>query len=88
MFDDAQQLWNLGLRSSRSSRGSIYLGVRQVKGAGLDSQILTFSYSYVMGPKWVSSFGTSYDVGESRNVGQSLVITRVGSDFLIHFGLN
>jgi len=88
-FDGAhQQLWDVGLISQRSTRGSVYLGVRQVKGGALDSQILTASYSYAMSPKWISTFGTAYDLGENENRGQSLTVTRVGADFLLHFGAN
>ncbi|MDB5338011.1 MAG: hypothetical protein JWN70_3630 [Planctomycetaceae bacterium] len=86
LFDNAQQLWNVGLVSQRSERGSIYVGVRQVKGAGLDSEILTASYTYQMSPNWVSTFGTAYDLAEGRNRGQSLTVTRIGRDFLTHFG--
>jgi len=86
LFDDAQQLWNVAVLSQRSTRGSVYLGLRQVKGAGLDSQILTASYSYRMSPKWISTVGTAYDLAENRNRGQSLTITRVGADFLVHIG--
>ncbi len=89
LFDDAQQLWNVAVLSQRGERGSIYVGVRQIKGAqGLDSQTLTASYSYIMGPKWISTFGTAFDLGEGQNRGQSLTITRVGLDFLVHFGVN
>lgn len=86
LFDNAQQLWNVGLVSQRSERGSVYLGVRQVKGAGLNSEILTASYSYQMSPNWVSTFGTAYDLAEGRNRGQSLTVTRIGRDFLMHMG--
>lgn len=86
LFDNAQQLWNVGLVSQRSERGSIYVGVRQVKGAGLDSQIITASYTYQMSPNYISTFGTAYDVAEGRNRGQSLTVTRIGRDFLTHFG--
>jgi lipopolysaccharide export system protein LptA len=89
MFDNAPELWSIALLSERGARGSIFLGLRQVKGTGsLDSQIVTFSYNYAMGPKWISSVGTSYDIREQRNAGQSLLITRIGKDFLIHFGLS
>jgi hypothetical protein len=44
--------------------------------------------SYQMSPKWVSTLGTAFDVKESRNVGQSLTVTRVGADFLVHLGAN
>jgi hypothetical protein len=30
--------------------------------------------------------GTAYDLAERQNRGQTLQITRVGADFLIHFG--
>ncbi|MEX0704309.1 MAG: hypothetical protein WD069_19570 [Planctomycetales bacterium] len=88
LFDDAQELWDVGVLSQRSTRGSIYLGLRQVKGATLDSKIVTASYSYQMGPKWVSTFRTSFDLEASQNRSQSLTITRIGADFLFHLGLN
>jgi hypothetical protein len=89
VFENAPQLWSLGVNSQRSERGSIYLGLRQVEaGNFLDSQIGIVSMTYQMSPKWVSTFGTAFDIKESRNVGQSLSVTRVGSDFLLHLGAN
>jgi lipopolysaccharide export system protein LptA len=88
LFDDAQQLWSVAVLNQRSERGSVFVGVRQVNGAGLDSRILSASYSYVMSPKWISTFGTAYDIGENQNRGQSLTVTRVGADFLVHVGLS
>ena len=88
VFDDAQQLWNAGILTQRGDRGSTYVGIRQVKGAGLESQILTFSYSYQMSPKWISTIGTAYDIAEARNRGQSLTISRIGADFNVHIGAN
>lgn len=87
-FSDAQQLWSVGIISQRTTRGSVYVGLRQVKGATLDSQILTASYSYQLTPKWVTTMGTAYDLGEQRNRGQSLTMSRVGNDFIWHFGTN
>src|SRR5262249_48718662 len=80
--------WNLGILTQRSERGSLYVGLRQVKGGPIDSEILTASYSYRMSPKWISTFGTAFDLKEGRNVGRSLTVTRVGADFLIHMGAN
>lgn len=88
LFDNAQRIANLGVISQRGERGSMYVGVRQVKGAGLDSEILTASYSYQMSPNWISTFGTAYDLAEGRNRGQSMTLTRVGRDFLLHLGAN
>ena len=33
----------------------MYLGIQQIKGATLDSQILTNSYSYLMSRKYLST---------------------------------
>jgi hypothetical protein len=88
-FDGGQQLWNVGILSQRSYRGSAYLGIRQIKGGVLDSQILTASYSYVMTPeKWLSTMTTAYDLAEGRSRGQAFTITRIGEFYLVHLGMN
>jgi len=88
LFDNSQQLWDVGIISQRSRRGSVYMGVRQVKGANLDSQIFSTSASYRMSEKWIATISTAYDIGEAQNRGQTLTITRIGADFLIHVGAN
>ena len=88
VFSGGMQLWNLGVLNQRGTRGSLYAGVRQVKGFGFESQILTASASYAMSDKWVGTAGTAYDLAEGRNRGQSFTLTRVGADFLFHFGGN
>ena len=87
-FPNGQQLWSVGVLSQRSLRGSIYLGVRQVKAGTLDSQIVTASYSYVMSPKWISTATTGYDIAQARSAGQGFTLTRVGEWLLIHIGAN
>lgn len=87
-FTGGMELWNVGVLNQRSTRGSLYAGLRQVKGQGLDSQILTASASYAMSDKWIGTIGTAYDLAEERNRGQSFTLTRVGADFLFHFGAN
>lgn len=88
VFNGGMELWNLGLLNQRSKRGSLYAGIRQVKGFGLDSQIFTASASYTMSEKWIGTIGTAYDLAEGRNRGQSFTLTRVGADFLFHIGGN
>jgi hypothetical protein len=84
-FPNAPQQWNVGVLSQRSERGSVYVGLQEIKvGDFLNSDILTASYSYQMSSKWISTMGTAYDLGEHRNAGQSFTITRVGLDFLFH----
>lgn len=87
-FTGGMQLWNVGLLNQRSTRGSLYAGLRQVKGQGLDSQILTASGSYAMSDKWIGTVGTAFDLAEHRNRGQSFTLTRVGADFLFTLGAN
>lgn len=86
LFDNAPRIWNVGLLSQRPARGSIYVGFRSLQAGPLDSQILTASLSYATTPKWVFTAGTAYDLKENRNAGQSLTITRIGADFLVHLG--
>ena len=87
-FNQGMQLWSLGVTSQRSLRGSVNVSLIQVKGATLDSQIATTSYSYVLSPKWVSTASVAYDFGQSRSAGQSVSITRVGEFMLVHLGGN
>jgi lipopolysaccharide export system protein LptA len=87
-FDNGQNIWNVGVLSQRSVRGSVYVGLRNISGGPLQSQILTASYSYVMSPKWISTMGTAFDLGEGQNRGQSFTLTRVGESFLVHLGFN
>jgi len=87
-FNNPETLWNFGITSQRTTRGSIYIGLRDIQGGPLlHSEIVTASYSYVMSPKWISSVGTAYDLAEQQNRGQTLQVTRVGADFLLHFGV-
>lgn len=87
-FDGGMALWNVGVLSQRSTRGSVYTGIRQVKGQGFESRILTASASYSMSDKWISTMGTAFDLAEGLNRGQSFTLTRVGADFLFHLGAN
>ncbi|MEJ7596114.1 MAG: hypothetical protein WKF77_31780, partial [Planctomycetaceae bacterium] len=88
LFSPAQNLWSVGVLSQRSLRGSVYLGFRQVTATDyLDSRTLIASYSYQMSPKWISTASYAYDVGESELRGTSLTVSRVGLDWILHFGL-
>ena len=87
-FDEGQDVWSISLITQRSLRGSFFLGLRQVDAGPIDSRIVGASYAYRMSPKWISTFGTGYDLQESRNTGQSITITRIGLDFLCHLGAN
>ncbi len=88
LFQSAQNIWSVGVLSQRSLRGSVYLGYRQVEAKDyFESQTIIGSYSYQMSPKWISTASYAFDaaVGESR--GSSVTISRVGLDWILHFGL-
>ncbi len=82
-FDESQKTYSVGAFLSRPPRGSFYLGFRQVEGP-IDSRVVTLSYSYWMSPKWISTFGTTYDFGQEGNIGQNFSITRIGESFLVN----
>lgn len=87
LFDNAQDVWSVGVLSQRSTRGSMYLGFRQVEAKNyLDSQTLVASYSYQMSPKWISTGAVSYDVAAGESRGSSLTFSRVGLDWVVHVG--
>ncbi|RLS53666.1 MAG: hypothetical protein DWH91_13815 [Planctomycetota bacterium] len=85
-FHEGQRVWNLGLLSQRGPRGSLYFGYREIHAGPVDSRLITGSYTYRMSEKWLSTVGASFDVGEGRDRGQSLTITRIGEYMLFHVG--
>jgi hypothetical protein len=86
-FNDGQQIVTVGGFLERPPRGSLYLGFRVLEGP-ISSQVVTASYNYRLSPKWISSFGTSADVGGNGNIGNFLSLTRVGESLLVSFGFN
>jgi hypothetical protein len=86
-FDQAGKYVSVGGFLNRPPRGSIYMGFHSLEGP-ITSNVLVFNYSYRMSPKWLSSFGTTYDFHDSRNIGQNLMLTRIGESFLVSVIVN
>jgi len=86
-FADGQKIVTVGGFLSRPPRGSFYAGARILEGP-LRAQLLSLSYSYWMSPKWISSFGTTYDIADPKNWSQSLRVTRIGESLLVGVGMN
>ena len=84
-FDQGQKIISVGGFLTRPPRGSLYAGFRILEGP-IHHDILSFSYNYWMSPKWVSSFGTSIDLGNQGNIGQNFSVTHVGESLLISAG--
>lgn len=87
LFENSQDVWSVGVLSQRSLRGSTYVGFRQVEATNyVDSQTLVASYSYQMSPKWISTGSIAYDVAAGESRGSSLTFSRIGLDWILHFG--
>jgi hypothetical protein len=86
-FTDAPKYTTLGLFLNRPPRGSLYMGIHSLQGP-ITSNVLATSYSYRMSPKWISTFGTTFDLHLSRNIGQNFTITRIGESFLFIMNVN
>ncbi|HYI31207.1 MAG TPA: hypothetical protein VD863_25475, partial [Bradyrhizobium sp.] len=80
-FEDGQRQFSIGAFLSQPPRGNIYFGFHSLEGP-IHSNVLSTSFVYRMSPKWISSFGTSFDLS-AENIGQHIGLTRVGESFLI-----
>ncbi len=87
-FNDGQRYTSVGGFISRPPRGSLYLGFNDYQGGPISSDVFTASYTYRMSPKWLSTFGTSFDVRQQGNIGESFRLTRIGESFLFTMGMN
>ncbi|MEX2114744.1 MAG: hypothetical protein WD845_16245 [Pirellulales bacterium] len=86
-FDQAPKYATAGVFIDRPPRGSIYFGFHALAGP-IASNVLLTTYSYRMSPKWISTFGMSYDFVASRNIGQNFTLTRIGESFLMSINVN
>ncbi|MHB8897742.1 MAG: LPS-assembly protein LptD [Thermoguttaceae bacterium] len=86
-FDEGGRMVSIGGQLNHPPRGGIYLGLHYMDGP-FSSAVLTYSHNYRMNDKWVMVLGSSYDIRENRNIGQTLSFTRVGESFLVSAGLN
>jgi hypothetical protein len=86
-FNEGQQIMTIGGFLNRPPRGDVYIGLRLLEGP-IKSRILSMSYNYWMSPKWISTFGTSFDLADDGNIGQRFTITRIGESLLVSAGFN
>ncbi|NNE00570.1 MAG: organic solvent tolerance protein OstA, partial [Pirellulaceae bacterium] len=86
-FTDGLQAINAGIRASRPGVGDWYTGILSLEGP-ISSTVLRSSIDYRLNEKWIFSGGTTYDFGQTGNVGQSLGITRIGESLLVRLGVN
>jgi hypothetical protein len=86
-FESAPKYTTIGGFLNRPPRGSLYLGFHSLNGP-ITSNVVATSYSYRMSPKWISTFGTTFDIHNARNIGQNLMLTRIGESFLFVMQVN
>ena len=83
-------MWNVGVLSQRSERGSVYLGLQAIRADDgiLDSDIVTASYSYQMSSKWISTMSGPHTTSWSIERWPVLHLTRGRISMVIHFAAN
>ena len=86
-FDSGQQIVRAGVMTKRPGVSSLYLGVDRL-GGPIDSTYLNAALNYRMSEKWSVSVSNSYDLAESRNVGQQFGISRIGESFIFTLSAN
>ena len=70
---------------TRPPRGNFYAGF-SVLGGPIHMEVISLAYTYRMTEKWASTFGTTFDISPSQNIGESFSITRIGESFLVTGG--
>ncbi|KAA5540473.1 organic solvent tolerance protein OstA [Roseiconus nitratireducens] len=86
-FDEGLSSISAGLRTSRPGVGDVYVGLLSLEGP-ISSTVFRTTIDYRLNEKWIFSGGTTYDFGETGNVGQSAGLTRIGESLLVRFGVN
>jgi hypothetical protein len=86
-YDDGPRYFTVGGYLNRPPRGSLYAGIHSLEGP-ISSNVLALAYAYRMSPKWISTFGTTFDLGDAENIGQNFSLTRIGESFLVSLGAN
>lgn len=87
VFSDGLKTVSIGGLITRPENGEFYLGYRQIEGP-ISSQIVTAAVGYRLTEKWAAHASTAIDFGETGNIGQNFVLTRVGESLLMSIGMN
>jgi hypothetical protein len=87
VFPDGFKRVSVGGFLTRPPRGNLYMGLHTLRGP-VSSTVISFNYNYRMSPKWISSFGSSVDLGKTGNIGQNFWLTRIGESALVRVGFN
>ena len=77
-----------GVSKNLPPRATAYAGYSIINTGPINTSALTLSSSYLLSPKWYTTFSTMYDFGNKRWLSASWSVTKIGSDFLTSIGFN
>jgi len=86
-FDEGLKSVSAGVRTSRPGVGDVYLGLMSLEGP-INATVLRSSYDYRLNEKWIFTSASTYDFGNTGNVGQTFSLTRIGESLLLRLGLD
>jgi hypothetical protein len=84
-IDHGPSEFTIGAHLDRPDRTSFFLGYRQID--ILLSKAVTASMTYIFSPKYAMTASAVYDFGIKESMGNSLVLTRMGSDLNVSVGV-
>ena len=64
----------------------MFIGFREIEPVG--SRAVTASFSYVFSPKYAVTASVLYDFGTSQTQSTTLMLTRIGTDIQMSFGVS
>ncbi len=84
-IDDGARVFTIGLFLDRPERVNLYLGFRSIE--PINSEAVIASTTYIFSPKYAATIASTYDFGERRTLGNTFVLSRVGTDLQLNLGL-
>jgi hypothetical protein len=83
-YTNGPRVYTFGGYFNRPDRTNFYLGYRQIE--PVQSRAVTAAVNYVFSPKYAMTFSSTYDFGTSQSLGNSLILTRIGTDLQVSLG--
>jgi lipopolysaccharide assembly outer membrane protein LptD (OstA) len=83
---DGAKEFTVGAYLNRTDRTNFFVGYRSI--FPLESQAVTAAVTYIFSPKYAITGSATYDFGINQSLSNSLVITRIGTDLTVSFGIN
>jgi hypothetical protein len=84
-IDHGAHVFTFGAFLNRPDRTNFFIGYREL--SPINSQTLTAAVTYVFSPKYAVTASTTYDFGSSKALGNTIMLSRMGSDLLVSLGI-